>query len=391
MDGDLGRTAGKPGQIGLSTAGCLVDQRAHRLAAMDTAGIKRTLFSVNDFLGWQRDGTLDLNPPFQRRSVWRSGAKSYLVDTVYRGLPVPLIFIRERLDVNSMQTIREVIDGQQRLRTLFAFIDPKVLSDFDEESDSFTVNRNHNHELAGKAFAKLGVDAKARLLGYEFSTHVLPAATEDRDVLTIFARINSTGTTLNRQELRNAKFFGAFKTLMYELSYEQLERWLGWSVLTEDQVARMTEVELTSDLVQNMIEGTTGKSQPRLDKLYERFDSRFPRQGEVARRFRSTMREIDDTIGKDLPDTVFSREVNFFTLFTFCYDRLWGLGSDLSRRPASRLPKQLRRKLLTASKDLRSQDVPDEVLDAIRRASADLGRRQTRLAYLRSVCNGSGS
>jgi hypothetical protein len=54
---------------------------------MEALDIKRTLFSVSDFLDWQRQGTLNLDPPFQRRSVWKPGAKSYLVDTVVRGLP----------------------------------------------------------------------------------------------------------------------------------------------------------------------------------------------------------------------------------------------------------------------------------------------------------------
>jgi hypothetical protein len=39
--------------------------------------------------------------------------------------------------------------------------------------------------------------------------------------------------------------------------------------------------------------------------------------------------------------------------------------------------------------DVRTQNVPDGVLDAIRRASADVGRRRTRLAYLQAVCNGA--
>lgn len=230
---------------------------------------------------------------------------------------------------------------------------------------------------------------RERILGYEFSTHVLPAATEDRDVLQIFARLNSTGTTLNHQELRNAKFFGAFKTLMYELSYEQLENWLGWRVLSEDQVARMQEVELTSDLVMNMLDGVTGKSQTKLDKLYGRYDDSFNHSNEITRRFGKTMEAIADVIGDRLPETIFSREVNFFTLYTYMYDRMYGLGSDLTRRAPNDLPAHLRASLIRASADLRTENVPDEVLDAMRRASADVGRRRTRLAYLQTVCDGS--
>ena len=36
-------------------------------------------FRVADFLSWLKDGSLNLNPPFQRRSVWKPAAKSYLI------------------------------------------------------------------------------------------------------------------------------------------------------------------------------------------------------------------------------------------------------------------------------------------------------------------------
>ncbi len=353
---------------------------------MEPLDLKRTLFSVGDFLDWQRDGTLDLSPAFQRRSVWKPGAKSYLLDTIYRGLPVPLIFLRQKLDLEAQRTVREVIDGQQRLRTLFGFIDPSSLSDWDEAQDSFTVRRDHNADLAGKAFSKLSQDARTRLLSYEFSTHVLPTTTEDRQVLMIFARLNSTGTSLNRQELRNAEYFGAFKTLVYELAYEQLERWVDWGVMNESKIARMDEVELTSDLVMSMIDGLTAKSQPKLDAIYKRYDDRFSNSPELARRFRGVMDQIEDLLGTKMADTVYSREVNFFTLFTVIYDKMYGLGDALSRRKPRSVPASTRAKLLSASADIRSQNVPDDVLDAIGRASADIGRRRTRLEYLEQVC-----
>jgi hypothetical protein len=355
---------------------------------MESMDIKRTLFSVSDFLDWQRQGALDLDPPFQRRSVWKKGAKSYLIDTVVRGLPTPLIFIREKIDPETLRPMREVIDGQQRLRTLLGFIDESSLEDFDPGRDRFTVQKVHNASVADRSFRKLDRGTRTRILGYEFSTHVLPSDTEDRDILMIFARLNSTGTPLNPQELRNAKYFGELKTLMYQLAYEQLERWLEWRVFNEDQVSRMTEVELTSDLSLNMLDGLTGKSQPKLNKFYEKFDSQLPRKDELARRFRNVMDSIDEVFGKQLPASVFTSEVYFFTLFTYLYDKMYGLGSDMARRPAKRLPRNLPENLRKASKNFRSQNVPPEVLDAVQRASADLGRRKTRLSYMKTVCDG---
>ena len=93
---------------------------------------------VSDFLGWQRDGTLILSPSFQRRPVWKPIAKSYLMDTIVRGFPVRVIYIRERVDLDRQQTVREIVDGQQRLRTIISFVAPDALTDFDPARDELT-------------------------------------------------------------------------------------------------------------------------------------------------------------------------------------------------------------------------------------------------------------
>jgi len=358
---------------------------------VESIDLKRTLFSVSDFLDWQRQGSLNLTPPFQRRSVWKPGAKSYLVDSVVRGLPTPLIFIREGLDLETLRPMREVIDGQQRLRTLISFVDESALPDFDPDRDRFTVWREHNPSIASKKFKSLDKSVRSRILGYEFSTHVLPNSTEDRDILMIFARLNSTGTTLNAQELRNAEFFGVFKTLMYQLAYEQLERWIGWGVFSEEEVSRMAEVEMTSDLVGNMIAGLSGKSQAKLRGWYRQYDEALTGSDELTRRFRDTMDSIEEILGESIRTTVFTSQVYFFSLFTLLYELKYGLGSELAKRSSRQLPANIRPRLLEASNDLRWQRVPDEVLDAVQRASADIGRRRTRLNYLLGVVGGAAN
>ncbi len=197
---------------------------------MKPAVIGKTVYKVSDFLSWQRSKSLILSPSFQRRSVWNKAAKSYLIDTVVRGLPIPIIFIRERPNLDTLEADREVVDGQQRLRTLLSFLDPACLKDYREEQDAFLVQKPHNPEIAGKTFASLPTNIKQQILGYEFSVHILPADTDDTQVLQIFARLNSTGMRLKAQELRNARFLGPFKALMYGLAYEQLERWRKWTI-----------------------------------------------------------------------------------------------------------------------------------------------------------------
>ena len=283
----------------------------------------------------------------------------------------------------SRRTAREVVDGQQRLRTLFSYIDPGLMADYKPSQDAFDVRPIHNKELAGLRFDQLSEHHRNRILGYEFSTHVLPEGSEDRDVLEVFARLNATGEKLNHQELRNAEYFGEMKTLMYELSREQLERWTKWKIFNDDQIARMREVELTSDLAINIIQGTTGKSQPRINEFYAKYDGKFSGREEFRRRFRLTIDNISKLMDEDISNTVYRSEVYFFTLFVFIYDCLYGLGSKLTTRQKPRTIKRgMKGALLKVGHKFQEQKVPHEVLDSVVRASADLGRRQTRLKYL---------
>ena len=236
--------------------------------------IQKTFYKVVDFVNWQKNNQLSLSPEFQRRAVWKSGAKSYLIDTMVKGMPIPIIFLRDkRTNINDFEPIREVVDGQQRLRTVLSFVCPQFLHDYDPNRDDFTVTKSHNPQLAGKTFQELDEETQRQILDYEFDTHILPSKMDDRQIIQIFRRMNSTSFTVNKQELRNSGFFGEFKTSIYELATEQLHRWRKWRVFTEDNLSRMGEVELSTECVEVIIRNEiSGKSPTRLDKLYEDYD-----------------------------------------------------------------------------------------------------------------------
>ena len=304
--------------------------------------ITKTIYKVNDFLSWKKSKSLILSPSFQRRPVWPKAAKSFLLDTVVKGLPIPIIFIREKTDIKSLEPIREVVDGQQRLRTLISYIAPNLLEDFEVNRDTFTIMKSHNDKLSNKLFVNLAEEDRKNILNYEFSVHVLPSDTEDREILQIFARMNSTGVKLNNQELRNAKYFGEFKNLCYLLAYEQLDRWRNWDIFSEMDIARMNEVEETSDYLCLMIKGLHGKSQSTLDRLYEKYENTLPIKPKLQKRFRNVMDKIDDVIGNEIKKTEFRRKVLFGSLFTFFYSKMYGLKSILNKQTPKSIPSKIK-------------------------------------------------
>jgi hypothetical protein len=100
------------------------------------------------------------------------------------------------------------------------------------------------------------------------------------------------------------------------------------------------------------------------------------------------MDEIDATIGFAISKSLYSRDVFFYSLFAFIYDQLYGLGSDLSRKAKARSIDRnaLQDCLLNVGEAFKNRNVPEDVVDAVERASSDYGRRHIRHQYLRRLC-----
>ena len=353
--------------------------------------IQKTFYKVSDFISWQKTRNLVLAPEFQRRSVWKPDAKSYLIDTIVRGLPIPIIFLRDtRTDPDQFEPIRQVVDGQQRLRTVLGYVSPELLPDYDPSRDEFTVKRTHNMDLAGKTFKELDEESKRAILDYEFVVHVLPSRIDDRDVIQIFRRMNSTNYTLTKQEQRNAQYYGEFKTSMYLLAAEQIHQWRKWKTFTEDDIARMNEIEHTAECVLMMInQKLEGKSAPKIDKAFKEYDETFSNREEIEKRFRIVMEVIDKTFATQLPEFSFCKKTLIYTFFTFLYDLQFGLETSLSQQSR---PRQLSTddiaKIKLVSDRIRTRTAPETVLDATDRRTTNPMERTLLFKYLHKVVKG---
>ncbi len=354
---------------------------------MSTYQIEKTTYKVSDFLSWQRANTLVLSASFQRRPVWKPPAKSYLMDTIVRGLPIPIIFLRERRsDLTRLEPVREIVDGQQRIRTIISFIAPNLLSDFKPDRDSFTVESTHNKDIAGKTFEQLDENTRLSILDYSFSVHTFPSQVDDREILQIFARINSTGLKLSPQELRNAMYFGEFKTSMYLLASEQLNRWRRWHIFTEDKIARMEEVELTSEFAILMLRGLIGKSQSNLTSLYKEKDAigTFPERNEIEERYRTVMENLEDRLGSEISFLPFRKLIMFYHLFVITYHLLYGVGSSMRHLKPNSLSNDMVSKLKTAADHIQSKTAPAEAVQAVSRRTTNPSSRKIIFDYFRS-------
>lgn len=346
--------------------------------------VQKTIYKVADFISWQKSHYLVLVPYFQRRPVWKPGAKSYLIDTIVRGLPIPIIFLRDRrTDPNQIEPTREVVDGQQRLRTVLGYVSPTLLPDYNPQRDFFTVKKTHNKDIADKSFDELDDESKRAILDYEFVVHVLPSRVDDREVIQIFRRMNSTNFSLTEQEKRNAQYFGEFKTSVYELAAEQLQRWRQWKTFTEDDIARMKEVELTSELVLIMInQKIEGKSAANILNAYKTYDENYTYRTHVEKRFRTVMESIDNNFGSYSPDFVFYKKTLIYVFFALIYELQFGLESlSTQSRSKSLTPHQVSQ-IKLASERIKMRTAPEPVLNASDRRTTNPKERNILFNYL---------
>ena len=222
-------------------------------------------YPISDLYEWINSGALTLAPEFQRGDIWVPSAQSYFIDTLLRDLPIPTIYIRLVTDVKTKTSYREVVDGQQRLRTIMKFMEGNLTLD------------KRSKEFAGKTYDTLDDEDQQHFLAYQVGVEQLFGADDDT-VLDIFHRINAYGISLNNQELRHGKFQGGRFEGVFRLAViEGAERWeVLWAqyhvVSVRDRV-RLLHHELVAQLLGIILDGVTDGGQPKINKLYERYDS----------------------------------------------------------------------------------------------------------------------
>lgn len=205
---------------------------------------------------------LNLDPPYQRRSVWTVKDKQYFLDTIFRNYPSPAIFLHKTLSEDGKATYH-VVDGKQRTQTILQFLADKLRmpKDFGDV------------RLDGKKWSEMFAeqDIRQRFWNYQLTVEMIDFV-EGAVVNEVFDRLNRNARRLTAQELRHAKFEGWFIT---EVEAESTrEDWKELGVVTTARAKRMTDSQFISELMLVTLERKLlGFDQEVLDELYGKYDS----------------------------------------------------------------------------------------------------------------------
>ncbi len=261
------------------------------------------VITISDIVEWDSKNEIKLNPKYQRNTVWNEKTKSYLMDTIVRGLPIPPIFLRQSIDVAAKVTYREVVDGQQRTRAILDFINNK-----------YSISKSHNQEVGNILYDDLPDEIKEDILEYQIFA-VIVTEKDDNVVYDMFARLNTNNYVLNRQEIRNSKYWGEFKIASYNYAAKYRSFFVDNRIFSDRSLSRMDDVEFISTLMNVTINGITTDTPKSLDKLYEDNNKCFARYNEVEEKLTTIMKVLIEIYPDLNSNNYFTSKVSVYTLF----------------------------------------------------------------------------
>ena len=161
--------------------------------------------SIGELTNLYQDEEIDIHPEFQRFYRWSTLQKTKLIESILLGIPLPPIFVSQRDD-----GVWDVVDGLQRLSTIFQFMgilldeeknkvkplvleETKYLPSLKDKKWDDSRDPHNAFTSAQKLFIKRSkLDVKIILKG-----------SDDESKYELFQRLNTGGSPLSEQELRN--------------------------------------------------------------------------------------------------------------------------------------------------------------------------------------------
>jgi len=177
--------------------------------------------SMDTLLRRLQQGTIKLNPDFQRKEVWNEVSRSRLIESLMLNIPIQMFYVSA--DSKNNWT---VVDGLQRISTFRDFVLGKAYMrdpgnpalkgrGFKLRKLEFLIDQEGRDM---KTIEKEAVGLYNRIMETEFTFTIINPGTHEEVKRNIFKRINTGGEPLKPQEMRNALYAGDASNLLKKLA-----------------------------------------------------------------------------------------------------------------------------------------------------------------------------
>jgi len=262
--------------------------------------------TIQDVIRKNADGALNLEPGFQRYSVWTLRDRKKLIDSIIRGYPLPAIFVHRRHDHGKL--VYDVIDGKQRLESILMFarqvrgkaFSAKVQLLEDDEPSEIDYRKL---ERAGKQHVFTG-----------YRLQMIEVEGDLSDVIELFVRINSTGKALTSQEKRHARYANSlFLSAAAKLANSVESALRDNDVIGDTQVSRMKHIELICELMLSMHQCDVINKKVALEHVMKSKDITAHQVERAVDKTRAAIRKTL-RVFKNLYSTRFTKLPDFYSL-----------------------------------------------------------------------------
>jgi len=313
-------------------------------------------------------GRLNLEPGFQRRSVWSLSDRRRLIQSILSSYPLPSIFLYQRNTKGN--TIYDVIDGKQRLETIFMFMRRGRF-----RGDAFDIRFDRGDGLEHLDWSDISRDYGLKAAFTTYKIPVIEVTGNLADIVDLFVRINSTGKPLTPGEKRHARFFDSrFLKEADRLVGRYKAYLLREKIMTPGQLERMKGTELFSEILMSLHHGGIINKKTALDRAIGNDSVNGNTLHRLTREFVKTMNTMKKVF-PELRSTRFRNSAEFYSLFLL----IWELERDrfvLKDWRRNRIAERLLRRLSTGV---------DELRDRLRRAQPATSVQRLYSEYLLTV------
>ncbi len=328
---------------------------------------------ISDIRDWKQLERLEIKPDFQRLEVWSEAAKVMLMDTIFRGIPMPKIFVAST--IKNDQVHRTVIDGQQRISAILGFL-----------SDKFSLQKPYSGPHQGLLFSQLPDNVRNEFLQYRIDFNEAMEFSEE-ELRETYSRLNKYSVALTKQELRRADFPGVFLKLSEELAnLEYLETAKIFSVANR---RRLADVEFVSEILAALIAGPQDKRES-LDSFYLQYSTWDANEcKEIEKRFHDAISDISLIFSEkfSLAETRFRQKADFYTL-VLAIDDLRRAGGSLENTNTKDLRDDLRLLNYHIAPESDIPDFRDYAIKCVSQANT-VSSRRWRIEFLKTILRGT--
>lgn len=176
-------------------------------------------YAVRTLMDMVTEGDLILDPDYQRQYRWTDDKASRFIESIALNIPVPVLYLAEEADGSF-----SVIDGQQRLTSLFRFLKPTELSTMfpDRELEELVLDGlKVRSDMNGRRYLELDRSDRSVLGKRPIRCIVVLNESDSMLKFEVFERLNTGSASLTDQEVRNCIYRGSFNDMLKRLAENQ--------------------------------------------------------------------------------------------------------------------------------------------------------------------------